>query len=67
MILRVKCLLKFLIVNIIKVASAMLTHLPLIDLIVSENKHTFISTGMHSLDEIDEVVNKFVNGIVLLN
>ena len=43
-----------------KIASAMLSHMPLIDLIVEEKKHTFISTGMHSLDEIDIVVNKFV-------
>ncbi len=42
-----------------KVASAMLTCLPLIDLIVEEKKHTFVSTGMHTLDEIDLVVDKF--------
>ena len=42
-----------------KVASAMLTHSDLIDLIIDEKKHTFISTGMHSLEEIREVVDKF--------
>ena len=45
-----------------KVASAMLTFLPLIDLIVEEKKHTFISTGMHTMDEIDVVVEKFIKG-----
>ncbi len=42
-----------------KIASAMLTHSDLIDLIIDEKKHTFISTGMHSLEEIGEVVDKF--------
>ena len=37
----------------------MLTHSDLIDLIIDEKKHTFISTGMHSLEEIGEVVDKF--------
>ncbi len=45
-----------------KVASAMLTYLPLIDLIVEEKKHTFVSTGMHTLDEIDLVVDRFKKG-----
>tara|TARA_B100001027_G_C16242525_1_gene320135 strand:- start:63 stop:896 length:834 start_codon:yes stop_codon:yes gene_type:complete len=43
-----------------KVASAMLTHKPLIDAIVEEKKHTFISTGMHTIEEISEVVNLFI-------
>ena len=42
-----------------KVASAMLGHRPLLREIVSERKKTFISTGMATLDEIDEVVNLF--------
>ena len=43
-----------------KVASAMLTHSDLIDLIIDEKKHTFISTGMHSLEEIREVVQRLL-------
>ncbi len=42
-----------------KVASAMLNHSELIDEIISEKKHTFISTGMHTIEEIEKVVNKF--------
>ncbi|MDD5240722.1 MAG: N-acetylneuraminate synthase family protein [Sulfuricella sp.] len=42
-----------------KVASAMLGHKPLLREIASEGKKAFISTGMASLDEIDEVVNLF--------
>ncbi len=42
-----------------KVASAMLGHKPLLQEIVSEKKKTFISTGMATLEEIDEVVNLF--------
>ena len=42
-----------------KVASAMLGHRPLLRAIASERKRTFISTGMATLDEIDEVVNLF--------
>jgi N-acetylneuraminate synthase len=42
-----------------KVASAMLGHKPLLKEIASEGKKTFISTGMATLDEIDEVVNLF--------
>lgn len=43
-----------------KVASAMLGHKPLLREIAKEKKKTFISTGMASLEEIDEVVNFFV-------
>ncbi len=43
-----------------KIASAMLTNTNLINEIVKEQKHTFISTGMHTLEEIDEVVDIFV-------
>lgn len=42
-----------------KVASPMLGHRPLLREIISEGKKTFISTGMATLDEIDEVVNLF--------
>jgi N-acetylneuraminate synthase len=42
-----------------KVASAMLGHKPLLREIASEGRKTFISTGMATLDEIDEVVNFF--------
>ena len=42
-----------------KVASAMLGHKPLLREIASEGRKTFISTGMATLDEIDEVVNLF--------
>jgi N-acetylneuraminate synthase len=42
-----------------KVASPMLGHIPLLKLIAAEKKRTFISTGMSTLEEIDEVVNIF--------
>ncbi len=42
-----------------KVASAMLGHKPLLKEIASEKKKTFISTGMTTLEEIDEVVDVF--------
>lgn len=42
-----------------KVASAMLGHKPLLREIASEQKRTFVSTGMAQLEEIDEVVNLF--------
>jgi len=42
-----------------KVASAMLGHKPLLREIAAEGRKTFISTGMATLDEIDEVVNQF--------
>lgn len=42
-----------------KVASAMLGHKPLLREIACERKKTFISTGMATIDEIDEVVNLF--------
>jgi len=42
-----------------KVASPMLGHIPLLELIASEGKQTFISTGMSSLEELDEVVKIF--------
>jgi N-acetylneuraminate synthase len=42
-----------------KVASPMLGHIPLLKIIASEKKRTFISTGMSTLEEIDEVVKIF--------
>ncbi len=42
-----------------KVASAMLTHRALLEEIASEGKHTFISTGMSTLDQIDKAVQIF--------
>lgn len=42
-----------------KVASAMLTHLPLLEEIAKERKLTFISTGMSSFEQIDQAVNIF--------
>jgi N-acetylneuraminate synthase len=42
-----------------KVASAMLGHRPLLQEIASEGRKTFISTGMSTLDELDEVVDLF--------
>jgi N-acetylneuraminate synthase len=42
-----------------KVASAMLTNYPLVNLIAEERKHTFISTGMSDWNIIDKVVDIF--------
>ncbi len=42
-----------------KVASPMLGHKPLLKEIAKEGKRTFISTGMSTLSEIDEVVDIF--------
>jgi len=42
-----------------KVASPMLGHMPLLKLIASEGKKTYISTGMSTLEEIDAVVKIF--------
>ena len=42
-----------------KVASPMLGHKPLIKKIASERKKTFISSGMSTLEELDEVVKIF--------
>lgn len=44
-----------------KVASPMLGHRPLLKLIASIGKKTYISTGMSTLDELDEVVDVFRN------
>ena len=42
-----------------KVASPMLGHKPLLKMIAKEGKRTFISTGMSTIEEIDEVVELF--------
>jgi len=42
-----------------KVASAMITNVPLLKMIASEGKNTFIATGMSSYDEIDQAVDVF--------
>lgn len=42
-----------------KIASAMLTYTPLLEMIASERKHTFISTGMSTLEDIDRAVELF--------
>jgi len=42
-----------------KVASALLTHRELLEEIASQNKHTFISTGMSTLEQIDKAVKIF--------
>jgi len=42
-----------------KVASPMLTNIPLLEVIAEEGKHTFISTGMSTYDNIDKAVNLF--------
>tara|TARA_B110000967_G_C18863677_1_gene551466 strand:- start:982 stop:1833 length:852 start_codon:yes stop_codon:yes gene_type:complete len=42
-----------------KIASPMLGHMPLLKLVASEKKKTFISTGMSTLDELDKVVEIF--------
>ena len=42
-----------------KVASAMLTYKPLLEKIAAKKRHTFISTGMHTLEEIDAAVDVF--------
>lgn len=44
-----------------KVASARISHMPLLNAIAEENKHTFISTGMATEEEIDNVVAVFKN------
>jgi N-acetylneuraminate synthase len=42
-----------------KIASAMLTYEPLLKEVASEGKHTFISTGMSTVEEIDKAVALF--------
>jgi len=42
-----------------KVASALLTHKTLLKIIASEGKHTFISTGMSTIKQIEKAVSIF--------
>ncbi len=42
-----------------KVASAMLTHKKLLEVIAEEKKYTFISTGMSTMEEIEKAVEIF--------
>lgn len=42
-----------------KVASAMLTNTSLLEKIAAKKRHTFISTGMHTMDEIQVAVDIF--------
>lgn len=42
-----------------KIASAMLTHIPLLKMVAEEKKPTFISTGMSKFGEIDRAVGIF--------
>jgi len=42
-----------------KIASAMLTNLPLLEVVAKEGKHTFIGTGMSDLDQIRTAVEIF--------
>lgn len=42
-----------------KIASPMLTNYELINEVAKEGKHTFISTGMHSIEEIGKAVDIF--------
>lgn len=42
-----------------KIASPMLTYLPLLKMVAGEGKHTFISTGMSTLEEIQQAVDIF--------
>lgn len=44
-----------------KVASPLLTYRELLEVIASEGRHTFISTGMSTLDQIDRAVEIFEN------
>lgn len=42
-----------------KIASAMLTHIPFVECVAEEKKHTFISTGMCTWADLDKVVDIF--------
>ena len=42
-----------------KIASPMLTHYELLQLVAVEKKHTFISTGMSTIEEIEKAVDVF--------
>jgi N-acetylneuraminate synthase len=42
-----------------KIASAMIVYEPLLNLVASEGRHTFISTGMCTMEDIDKAVKIF--------
>lgn len=42
-----------------KIASAMLTHKNILEMVAREGKHTFISTGMSSFEQIDRAISVF--------
>ncbi len=42
-----------------KIASSMLTNIEFLEVVADESRHTFISTGMSSLEEIDKAVDIF--------
>jgi len=42
-----------------KIASAMLVHLDLLEMVAEEKKHTFISTGLSTLEDIEKAVKIF--------
>ena len=44
-----------------KIASAMLTNTELLNMVAEEKKHTFISTGMSTIDQIEQAVKVFKN------
>jgi N-acetylneuraminate synthase len=44
-----------------KIASAMLTNHEILNLVAEEKKHTFVATGMSTMDEISEAVKIFKN------
>ncbi len=44
-----------------KVASAMIVDKTFLNEVANEKKHTFISTGMSTMDEIKEAINIFIN------
>ena len=44
-----------------KIASAMLTSVELLNIVAEEKKHTFISTGMSTIDQISHAVKTFKN------
>lgn len=44
-----------------KIASAMLGNIPFLELVASQKKYTFISTGMSTWQELDQVVQIFKN------
>ena len=50
-----------------KIASAMATNLEFCDLVASEGKHSFVSTGMSTMDQIEDVIGVFKKEIVQLH